>query len=282
MQLKKIDILVVLASFVFLTAVSLIAYWLFGNHAIIVTAILSTVLVLLVVFETYRRAGRVHDEQAALFYRVIRESDHNYRQTEALFSIFSVLKPATPLPDTRGWAASPDFLKKLMELILREQPEFILEASSGVSTLVCAYCLKQIGAGRVLSLEHDRKYAKITEDLISSHGLGDYAKVIHAPLTETEINGKKWLWYDLSLLEIEVPIDLLVIDGPPEKTQSLARFPALPLLYKNLSDNSTIIMDDGNRRDETKIVELWQEEFHDIDCEFLEFEKGAFLLRRSK
>ncbi len=282
MEIKKIDILVVLAAFAFLTAVSLIALWLVGNNAIIVTMILSTVLVLLIVFETYRRSGRVRDEQTSLLHFAHRENECYYRQTEALFSIFTVLKPLIPFPDTRGWAASPDFLKKLVELILGEKPEYILEASSGVSTLVIAYCLKHIGSGRVLSLEHDQHYAQITEDLISSHGLGDYAKVVYAPLKDAEINGKMWLWYDLSLTDIDTPIDLLVIDGPPEKTQRLARFPALPLLYKNLNGESTIIMDDGNREDETEIVKLWQGEYHDVDCEYLEFEKGAFLLRKKK
>ena len=252
--------------------------WIGENSSVII--ILSTALVLSGLFEAFRRLSQKHIELTRKHYELKKDIKNNFRQTEALFSIFSCIQPNFPLPDTRGWAASPDLLKKLLEIIYLEKPKFVLEASSGVSTLIIAYCLKQIGCGKVISLDHETKYAKITEDQISLHGLEDVATIVHAPLTEIEINGMKWLWYSTEHLKIGEPIDLLVIDGPPSPIQKLARYPALPLLFDHLRDESIIILDDGARKDEIEIVEIWKSEFDCISYDFLEFEKGAFLVKK--
>lgn len=206
-------------------------------------------------------------------------SDH-YRQMEALISLYAVIKPDLPLPASRGWAASPDFLKQLAEVILHRQPKLVVEASSGFSTLVTAYCLKRIGKGKVVSLEHDALYAEATRRVIAFHGMQDIATVIHAPLTEVDIDHHKWLWYDLDRLQIDQPIDVLIIDGPPKATQPLSRYPALPLLHRHLNHDATILLDDGVRDDERETVARWEKEFPEITSEYLRLEKGAFLIRR--
>ena len=95
-----------------------------------------------------------------------------------------------------------------MEIIQQEQPDLVIEASSGVSTLISAYCLKSIGKGKIISLEHESKYAAISQELISTHGLQEIATIVHAPLKEYEIHGRQWLWYDISQLPLDEPIDL--------------------------------------------------------------------------
>jgi predicted O-methyltransferase YrrM len=207
---------------------------------------------------------------------------NDFRQVEALMSLFFTTKPNVPLPNTREWAASPDLLKKIAEIVLIKKPELVLEASSGISTLIIAYCLKQLGRGRVVSLEHNLKYARISQDLILLHGLEKVATIIYAPLEEVTIKGKQWLWYNTNELKLDQSIDLFVIDGPPGMTQKLARYPALPLLFNDLSDNATIILDDGYREDENKIAELWQQEFKQITSELLDLEKGAFIISKHK
>ncbi len=277
MQITKKDIVVIL----FVTGVLLFSAfagrWWMGEDAFIITVILSNIFLLIGLFEIERRAIK---RQEILSDRAEKSRENHYRQIEALFSIFSNIKPNYPLPDTRGWAASPDFLKKLLEVIYCEKPKFVVEASSGVSTLIIAYCLKQIGSGKVISLDHDAKYAKASEDMISLHGLEEIAQVVHAPITEIKVNGNKWLWYNTKYLKIDMPIDLLVIDGPPGDTQKLARYAALPVLFKHLPDESTVILDDGARKDEKEIVEMWKKELECISYDFLSFEKGAFLIKK--
>ena len=250
----------------FALIVGIVGWWLIGEIALIICLALCTMLILGVCLEIYRR--------------LTQQIQADYRQVESLFSIFSVIKANVPLPDTRGWASSPDLLKTISEIVISKSPQLVVEASSGVSTLIIAYCLKQTGKGEVISLEHDPEYAAANQSLILAHGLNDIATIAHAPLKEVEINNAKWLWYDLDRLKTEQPIDLLVIDGPPGVTQDLARYPALPLLYKRLADESTVILDDGNRKDEKEIVKRWKKEFNDIDYRFLQLEKGGFIINK--
>jgi hypothetical protein len=78
------------------------------------------------------------------------------RQLEALVSLNASLRDGTaPLPDTRGWAASPDLLKRTSELIHQQRPDLIVEAGSGVSTIVYGRILQE-QSGEIRSLEHER------------------------------------------------------------------------------------------------------------------------------
>jgi predicted O-methyltransferase YrrM len=209
-----------------------------------------------------------------------RVNEVSVEQIESLFSIFSTLKPQLPLPTTRGWAASPDLLKEIISLTHRHKPQLVVEASSGVSTLIIAYCLQRLGAGKLVSLEHEQKFAQATQNNLSLHGLDDVATVIYAPLMEVEINGAKWLWYDLTKIEIPEAIDLLIVDGPPGTTQKLARYPALPMLHAKLSKKAIVLLDDGARADEAKIVEQWMAELKMSHSEYLPLEKGAYLIHK--
>ena len=264
---------------IFVLAGTLFAWSLLDEAALIILAILSELVVLVVILEVYRRLSAKLSEKQARFECQL---NHDYRQIESLFSLFFTLRPTVPLPNTRGWASSPDLLKKIMELILTKKPDLVVEASSGVSTLVIAYCLKQLGKGRVVSLEHDVKYATSSREVILLHDLADIATVVHAPLRTFQIKDREWLWYDTDCLKSDQPVDVLVVDGPPLGIQNLSRYPALPLLYKYLNNLAIIILDDGNREDEKKIVSLWEDEFRDLSSEFLDTEKGAFIVEKKR
>ncbi|MFM7450344.1 MAG: class I SAM-dependent methyltransferase [Leptolyngbyaceae cyanobacterium] len=272
LQLTNKDVALVLLILVVLVTAAFLIWLLFGEAALVAIPILSTILTLVVILDLYRRFSDQQKEQQ-------QQRQQDYQQIESLFSLFFTLRPDLPLPNMRGWAASPDFLKTVIELVLIEQPALILEAGSGVSTLLIAYCLKRLGKGRVISLDHDFKFAAISQNLLASHGLSEIATVVYAPLKEFEINGQKWLWYDKSRLELDQTIDFFVIDGPPQSVQKLARYPALPLLFNHLSDKAILLLDDGYREDEREIVALWQREFNDISCEIIDAEKGAYLIR---
>lgn len=203
-----------------------------------------------------------------------------YKQLEILTSIYSTLNINTPLPETGGWAASPDLLKKIIETITHKQPKLIVEASSGVSSIIAGYCLKKIGGGKVISLEHDILYVEKSRTLIKKHRLEDFVEIIHAPLIKHQINNEEWIWYDISALEKAALIDMVVVDGPPYYVQKLSRYPVIPLLYNKMSDNSILLLDDGVRTEEKKMTEMWKKEFEHISIEYYNFEFGAFVLNK--
>lgn len=198
-----------------------------------------------------------------------------FRQTEALAGLYNTLDIQHPLPTTRHRAASPDFLHLLAREIFRVQPEFIVEAGSGTSTLVAAYCLKKLGRGKIISLDHLEKYADISRQTIKSHGLDKFAEVRYAPIKEYEIDDKKYPWYDNTGLEALGRIDLLVVDGPPRNIAADARYPAIPILIDKLHENSIVLLDDGARPAEKEIVAQWKQKYG-LDYTVEPMEKGAY------
>lgn len=261
-------------------SLSLIAWSFFGAVTLVFDIAIAMALILAVQFESY---FRFQEDFNKLIREQLQKQADNYKQTEALFSIFSLIKFQYPLPPMRRWAISPDFAKLIIELVLEKKPKLVMEASSGISTLMVAYCLKQLGGGQVISLEHEEKYAAISRNNLIKHGLQDYATVVYAPLKEITLNGKSWLWYDTAQIPDVQNIDLLIVDGPTQHGQKreMTRYPAMPVLFKSLNPNTTVLLDDANRKDEKKLIKLWLEQFSGFIHEYIETEKGAVILERS-
>ncbi|GAB4277987.1 MAG: hypothetical protein Kow0056_09830 [Coriobacteriia bacterium] len=201
-----------------------------------------------------------------------------YRQMEGLVSLYSTLGVQFPLPPMRHWAASPDFASLLIRLVFQHRPRLVLEAGSGVSTVLLGYALRRLGAGRVISLEHSQAFMSLTEELIDLHQLGDVAEVRHAPLETVALSGGSWLWYSVREIDDIDEIDMVVVDGPPGDTQPLARYPALPILQSRLSNRALVVLDDMVRSDEQEIVKRWESEFDGYAREDYQTEKGATVL----
>ena len=150
----------------------------------------------------------------------------------------------------------------------------VVECSSGVSTLILAYALSRNQTGHVYSLEHDREYAKRTRELMGEHGLSHFATVIDAPLVEVVAGNVPRRWYDISGLDLPAPIDLLVIDGPPQETGDMARYPAGPILFPRLAAGATVFLDDADRPGERAAFGEWAKDISGICVEILPTEKG--------
>jgi hypothetical protein len=275
--MKKNDMVFVLSEIVVLSLISIICL----NISHFIGLTLFIIIIVLIISTTqiiiYRRLQKQSIDSNASINKKISE---DYKQIESLFSIYSTLKITRPLPLMRNWAISPDFASILISIIFECKPKLILEASSGVSTLISSYCIKELGNGKVLALDHDQSFGKKTENNIFQHGLDGYASVVYAPLKTVDINNKKWLWYDTIALKGIDKIDVVIVDGPPSTIQKMARYPALPLLFHKLNDKSILIIDDTNRDDEKKIIEAWMNEFNCFSCEVIENEKGATILRK--
>jgi predicted O-methyltransferase YrrM len=209
--------------------------------------------------------------------------ENHFLQFESLLSIYNSLPNLKVMPATRGWAGSPDFLAKIIEIIFKEKPCFVLEAGSGVSTLIIGLSLKLNNCGKLISLDHERPYAKITTENLYLNDTGDVANVMHCPLKEYDILEQTWKWYGIDNLKLTDEIDLLIIDGPPGSIQTLSRYPVVPLLHKYFSDRVLILLDDANRNDEITTVQKWIE-FLEIEnfkvaiTPFNGFEKGLVIL----
>jgi len=259
-------------------AVSMIFWRVLGEAGIVIALAIFTGAILLALAWVH---GRLLAQQARHHHALLEKTNTDYRQIEALSSLLWTLTPDLPLPRMRGWAASPDFLKELAEIILATRPGLVVETGSGVSTVVAGYCLRRLGRGRIVSLDHDPKLAAATRATLSLHDLHEVATVVDAPLTNVTVGGTAWRWYDTSSLKIDEPIDILVIDGPPGTTQALARYPAVPVFHGRMHDGSIILADDAKREDERQILSMWEKEFG-LEPDFIDTETGACILRRRK
>ncbi len=226
---------------------------------------------------------QVQSEQLSIISSLEKVFDNHFSQFESLLSIHNALPNLKLLPATRGWAGSPDFLAKIAEVILMEKPRFVLEAGSGVSTVIIGLAMKMNNVGKAISLEHQEDYATTTRASIELNEIADVTDVKYLPLTNHDCLEQHCRWYDTKNLIFKERIDVLIVDGPPRNTQFLARFPAVPLLHEYFSDRVLILLDDSNRSDETITVQKWTaflegNQFTVVVSKFDHFEKGMVIL----
>lgn len=200
----------------------------------------------------------------------------DYDQLEALIGIQQYLRPGVVLPAMRNYAGSPDFLRLLIELLERHRPQVVVEASSGVSSIIISeWLLRHAPEARHYALENEAFYADQTRERIRN----PHSYVLHAPLRSQTIDGQSYSWYDLSVLPETAPIEMIVVDGPPYHLNEQARYPALPLLADRLADRYVVLLDDAARPQEAATAERWAEEFA-LKLTWVDVEKGAAVLLR--
>jgi predicted O-methyltransferase YrrM len=200
-----------------------------------------------------------------------------YQQLEAVVDLRALIRPRAPMPPLRGWALSPDALRLLVQEIYARHPQLIVECGSGSSTIWLGYTVQQLGTGHVVALEHDERFAQLSQDLLKAHGLEDVVEVRYAPLKPWETQP----WYDLRAIDDLEKIGLLLVDGPPGTVGEGARYPAVPLLLSKCADNALIVLDDVIREQESAVSDRWLAEFPELHRTIHDtFEKGLHVFQR--
>ncbi|MDH2426642.1 class I SAM-dependent methyltransferase [Sphaerisporangium sp. TRM90804] len=218
---------------------------------------------------------------------VTRSVRQNYAQLEALIDIRALLQPRAPLPRLRGWAASPDVLRLLIERIAADHTKIVVECGSGSSSVWLGYAVQRFAAGRVIALEHDERFAETTRDLVIAHGLQDVVEVRHAPLASWTPRhrdagaGEAIPWYDTAAVDDLNDIGLVFVDGPPGATAPLTRYPAVPVLLPRCAPDAWFVLDDSDRAAEREVTARWLKEYPELAGTPVPAEKGAMVLRRT-
>ncbi len=253
-----------------------------GTWLLVLLVTLSGLSIILFTAVFYFRIREQLQEQTLELNQQLNEDmNRGFSQQESYLQLMHFIRPAFPLPHTRGWAASPDFMGLVFKYILLNKPAVIMELGSGTSTLYIGHLLKaqQLKAS-LLSVDHDPVYAGMTRENIRLAGLGELVRMEDCPIGTVQIRGTDWHWY--SLANISVPgLDMLIVDGPIGSLQRKARYPALPLLYEKLNPGATIFLDDYNRPEEQELVADWLREFPGLSLiREMPAEKGAAVLRK--
>lgn len=223
---------------------------------------------------------------AAVTERIRSSGVNEYRQREAMETLSRLLGLAHPLPPTRMGAASPDFLLHVCQLVMKRRPGLVVELGAGASTIAIAAALRLNGEGVLHSLEHVPDYGAGVAEMLARQGLDGIARLHIVPLEPwtppaRSRLGQEWLWYAApDDLGAEAPIDLLIVDGPPQSGQKTPRnrYPAVPHFRPRMSPGCIVLVDDANRADERAICRAWRAEWN-MTLDFLRpFEKGLAML----
>lgn len=193
-----------------------------------------------------------------------------YRQTEAFLQLMNLLDFKAPIPPTRSWAASPDLLLTISEIVKKSHPGLVVELGSGVSTLVAA----KSGARKIISIDNSDEFGGKTIALLKEHKVRG-VEVRIAPL-QPYANGSTW--YDTSKIADLKRVDLLIIDGPPGSKNPEARYPALAEFKDKLSAKAIVIIDDVHRQGERKLAEDFAKALPNHELVIMDHEKGTAVI----
>lgn len=208
-----------------------------------------------------------------------------------------------PIP-FRGKQISPDLGLLLIDLLSKNCYDLVLEFGSGTSTVLMAEFI----AGRrkadtpayasaspqIIAFEHELSQQKKTQFLVERKELRHIAKVHLTPLeTYGEGDDTGALFYGCGRVLAEAAAQLnpdggnrvlVLVDGPPEGTNLMARLPALDVLRAHFPMACIELVLNGYRRpNELAIVETWARECTRAGIPFsfeeVQTEKGCAIFR---
>lgn len=196
-------------------------------------------------------------------------------EMQSLFALFGALQVRTLLPNNTTWSMAPSAIATFLTTLEEVEDPLILECGSGNTTLFVAHALRVRGGGRLVALEHLPEWGDRIRFALEREGLLQYAEVRHAPLCEIDLpivaepdneELRTFSWYDPGTFADLAAIDAVLVDGPPGDTGKWARYPALPLVLEQLTENAIVLLDDAHRAEEREILALWGELVRQHDC----------------
>ncbi len=231
---------------------------------------------------------------------------NSVKQLESFISIQSFFSKGEYFSDFHGWPISPDVGIFLLEKMRSKNYDLIIEFGSGTSTALFTKAAEILNGGKrssvaktmkteIVTFEHNEHYHYQTKNMLQARNLAGYVNLVLAPLVDWKDDSGDYLYYDcksiiqdLSKKYSERKIKILVlVDGPPGLTCANARYPAVPIIFNALSKHSIdIVLDDANRAEEKKVIELWESFWQKRSVEVEKYsipaEKGVFFAEINK
>lgn len=159
------------------------------------------------------------------------------------------------------WSLGPSSIELIGELVRRHRPRAILEFGSGVSSVCLSHFAARLEVPPVIvSIEQDEAEVESTRTLLDRLTSGTHVELLHAPLVQRDVAGRRVSAYDLQLESLETTfagrgVDLVLIDGPA--AEAGARFGTLPTVAPLLAPGAVILLDDALRDGELEAASRW-------------------------
>lgn len=221
--------------------------------------------------------------QAALLTKVVKESNKaNERLVQAEIHQLTqqlelnnyLIHDTLPL-SFRGWPISADLGLVLVRKLTTQNYDVVVEFGSGTSTVLIARILKKRKAmdnalsTEAMSFEHLSRYHEQTRSMLVAEGLQQFAQVSLAPLVpigQSEEQTARFYDCGQQLAQLASRLNLrrdsrilVLVDGPPEATNRMARLPAFDIMRTHFpTSRIEFVLDDYRRADEQAIVLSWK------------------------
>lgn len=204
----------------------------------------------------------------------------------------------------RGEEISPDLGLLLLDLLSKNRYDLVVEFGSGTSTVLIAEYIASLRKAdapacadaslQIIAFEHQPSDQEKTKFMVERKGLQHIAQVHLTPLEiYGEGSGTGALYYDCQRVLTEASAKLshgegsrilVLVDGPPEGTNLMARLPALEVLKTHFPMACIELVLNGYRRpNELAIVETWARECARAGIPFsleeVQTEKGCAIFR---
>jgi hypothetical protein len=227
--------------------------------------------VALVVFLLFASLARL-SERAQQIWEIVQRIEDSQGALWALSGISVGPKVLLPLG---AWGIRPPAALALAQVIALHRPHSIVELGPGASTLLILQAASSVPYDvHLTSIEHDSHFYDRAERFFSYLDLT--CNLILAPLEEWEGNGYRVEWYAQDRISgVKFQVDLLVVDGPPAHDGIPRRFPAFPVFREALSPGGLVFVDDTDRHEDRKSVEMWCR--MDDDLKILQ-DGGSFMI----
>jgi hypothetical protein len=177
---------------------------------------------------------------------------------------YNLIPPGNYLPTTSSSLSEIDMSLILNDIVLNQRLK-ILEFGAGISTILTGLLLKERNNGaRLVSIEHDAKFAEIMTNYIQKFRIDDFVEIIVVDLLETQeiLNSSFYSEKALNTIienKLAGKIDALIVDGPPAYRESIcnSRRTSMAVFNRYRSENSSLFLHDINRKQEKVIFSDW-------------------------
>lgn len=172
-----------------------------------------------------------------------------------------------PILPFTGSSLRPFCLLHIINDIIANSRTRIIEFGSGVSTILIARLIRKNGLDTtVISVDHNKDWSDFIDRLLRKEGLNEHVQLVYAPLSACDLAIDSNKWYDIEILRRKIPagsFDMVIVDGPPawEPEKATSRYPALPFIFDKLSADSSLYLDDVNRKGEQFVLGQWTEKY---------------------
>ncbi len=170
------------------------------------------------------------------------------------------LGPFESAIDDSRWTLDRSVLRLLWALVHEICPRHVMEFGSGLSTRVLANAAKAAGAETsISSVDHDPEFGAEAARRFEEQGGGGRVALQIAPLVVRAYGGELVPAYDIdkARLACSDPVDLGLIDGPPEPLGGRAG--TLYQIMQYARPGTLVLLDDADRPGEQAALNQWQD-----------------------